>query len=188
MTFEEMNKPLWTMDETMARVRKSLRDSFPEMFGDQWKKAETVFYTAFTSIHIEHLQAFDKSEELLKLMRSKDILLGVVSNKTGQYLRDEVEHLGWSGYFHKIIGARDAKNDKPALDPMILALKGTGFVFGQGVWFVGDTSVDMEIAHKGQCKAILIDDGHLDDDFKLYPPDAKFPVIDDLINIVAEWP
>ena len=35
VTLEAFGLEPWNMDKTRVRVRKSLRDSFPELFGDQ---------------------------------------------------------------------------------------------------------------------------------------------------------
>ena len=43
-TFRAFDKPEWTLTETKARVRHSLRDSFPPIFGDKWEQAGDVFY------------------------------------------------------------------------------------------------------------------------------------------------
>jgi hypothetical protein len=39
-----MGQSAWTMEETRVRVRASLRDSFPRMFGDRWPEARDIFY------------------------------------------------------------------------------------------------------------------------------------------------
>ena len=35
-TLEAMGQTLWTMDYTLERVRKTLRESFPPLLGDRW--------------------------------------------------------------------------------------------------------------------------------------------------------
>ncbi len=45
------------------------------------------------------------------------------------------------------VGARDAKRDKPAPDPIFLALDGTGIAPDHSVWMVGDTPGDLKCAH-----------------------------------------
>jgi phosphoglycolate phosphatase len=187
LTLDEMGKEQWTLEQSMARVGKSFRDCFPEFFGDKWPEAENNFYKHFEDIHLDGLEVFEKSEPLLRLAKEKDILLSVVSNQTGQYLREQASHLNWMGYFHKVVGARDAKLDKPALDPLIMALDQSGITMGENVWFVGDAPVDMEIAHKGNCQAILIADHHHEDLFIGYEPHAKFLTLDDLITVVEDW-
>ena len=43
-TLETMGYPQWTFEETLQRVRKSLREAFPELFGDRWEAARDVFH------------------------------------------------------------------------------------------------------------------------------------------------
>ncbi len=38
-TFARYGQPQWTLDETKQRVKHSLRDSFPAIFGEQWEEA-----------------------------------------------------------------------------------------------------------------------------------------------------
>ena len=146
----------WTAAETRQRVRKSLRDSFPVLFGDQWREAAEFFYEYFASIHLEKLAPLPGAAELLADISAAGIYLGVVSNKTGTYLRREAEFLGWDGYFGKIVGANDTKNDKPSPDPVHLALSAGTVEAGAGVWFVGDADIDMECAVNTGCIPVLL--------------------------------
>jgi len=84
------------------------------------------------------------------------IYLAVVSNKTGKYLRKEAAHLGWTEHFGRLIGAQDAERDKPAIDPVIMAMEPSGRALGPDVWFVGDAAIDVECARVAGCSAILV--------------------------------
>ena len=147
-TFVTMDVEPWTFEETRRRVRYSMRESFPKLFGDAWEDASRVFYDAFERLHIEHLAPQDGADEMLSALEDWGAWLGVVSNKTGCYLRQEAGHLGWDAYFRQIVGAGDAPRDKPAEDPLHMALSGSGIAAGDSVWFVGDADVDMEFAHR----------------------------------------
>ena len=46
-TFNAMDLEPWTLAETRQRVRKSMRESFPELFGSRWIKARNIFYNAY---------------------------------------------------------------------------------------------------------------------------------------------
>lgn len=155
-TLAQMGSPLWSIDETKERVRRSLREAFPDLFGDRWEIARDIFYERFRKIHLERLAVLDGAENLLKSFHEKDIYMGVVSNKSGENLRREADHLGWSRYFGQIVGAMDAKKDKPALEPVTMALAGSNIEPGTDVWFVGDTKIDMECAYNSGCLPILI--------------------------------
>jgi phosphoglycolate phosphatase len=142
-TFERYGLQPWTFDETKQRVRKSMRESFPPLFGERWKEAGAFFKEAFTAIHLDFLKPAAGTEAMLGDLKGLGIYLGVVSNKNGDVLRQEAVHLGWDGYFGRIVGAFDAPRDKPAADPVHLALVGSGIACGPGVWFAGDTDVDL---------------------------------------------
>jgi len=146
----------WTAAQTRQRVRKSLRDSFPVLFGDHWREAADYFYAYFETIHLEKLTPLPGAAELLADISAAGIYLGVVSNKTGAYLRREAEFLGWDRHFSKIVGANDAKNDKPSPDPVHLALSAGPVKAGAEVWFVGDADIDMECAVNTGCIPVLL--------------------------------
>ena len=59
---------------------------------------------------------------MLRNLAGQGIYLGVVSNKTGDFLRREAERLGWTDLFGSMVGAGDAPLDKPACEPVRLAL------------------------------------------------------------------
>jgi phosphoglycolate phosphatase len=146
LTLVAMGHKPWTLEETRVRVAKSLRDSFPVLFGDRWQEARKIFYDSFEAVHLEQLRALPGAGEMLASLRSHGLYLGVVSNKTGRYLRAEAEQLGWTAHFKRLVGATDARADKPAVDPVDMALEGSGISRGPDVWFVGDGAIDLECA------------------------------------------
>jgi phosphoglycolate phosphatase len=154
----KMDKPEWSMAETRERVRLSLRESFPLHFGERWEEAREIYLNRFRAIHLDRLEALPGREAMLRSIAGMGIFLGIVSNKTGPLLRREVERLGWSGFFGSVVGAGDAAADKPACEPVHLALSESGVPPGQEVWFVGDTAVDMECAENSGCIAVLLGD------------------------------
>lgn len=155
-TFLAMGRKPWSEKEVRANAKKSMRDTFPGLFGDRWEEAQILFYKAFEEVHLDTLTTLSGAEELLRALHRRSVPMGVVSNKTGRYLRAEAEHLRWTPWFHRILGAQDAPRDKPAPDPVHLALEGTGFSAGPDVWFVGDSAVDLACAHAAGCSAILV--------------------------------
>lgn len=146
----------WTLEEAHTRVRQSVRDVFPVMFGDRWEEAREIFYRAFQDVHLRELRALEGADDLLEHLHAAGITLTVVSNKTAGYLRREADHLGWSRRFHRVVGATDAARDKPAPDPVLMSLEGAGVRAGPEVWFAGDTDIDLECAHHAGCIPILV--------------------------------
>ena len=175
-TLAAMGQPLWTLDQTKARARHSLRDSFPTLFGDDWDLARQHYLTAFEAIHLDRLRAFAGAEAMLEALHGAGIHLALVSNKTGRILRREVASLGWDRYFGMVVGAGDAAFDKPHRAPVDLALEGSGIAPGEDVWFVGDTATDLECARNAECVPVLFLPGGTVDpsEFALLPPDRRF--------------
>lgn len=161
-----MGRDPWTLQQTRARVRRSMREAFPEMFGERWREARDVFYARFDAIHLDRLAPCRGAEALLGEFAARGVFLAVVSNKTGANLRREAEHLKWTGYFSALVGAGDAAHDKPAVEPVDMALADGGPRRGPAVWFVGDTGIDMECAANAGCTGILVG---------REPPPAGFP-------------
>jgi len=155
VTFEAMGHEPWTLDETKERVRRSLRDAFPALFGERWEEARTLYLDTFTSIHLERLTAIAGAETLLSGLAEDGYYLGVVSNKTGRVLRREAEHLGWSRYFRRLVGAGDAAADKPDPAPVHAALAGSE-ISPDSAWLVGDTALDIECAMQSGCVPVLL--------------------------------
>lgn len=146
----------WTLAETMERVSRSQRDSFPLIFGDRWEAARERFYAHFVERHLADLKVLPGAAELLATLAEGGLWMGVVSNKRGDFLRREAAYLGWDGYFGGIVGATDAVEDKPSAAPVELALAGTAFDPAPDVWFVGDSATDVQTARNAGCLAVLV--------------------------------
>ena len=165
-----MEKPLWTLAETRERVRLSLRDAFPAIFGERWEEARQIYMDRFRAIHLERLTPLPGREAMLRALAADGHYLAVVSNKTGAVLRAEAEHIGWSSLFGSIVGAGDTHTDKPHCAPVELALKPSGISPGPDVWFVGDTAIDMECAIAAGCVPVLLGELEADAAFAQFPP------------------
>ncbi len=160
-TFTHMGHTPWTLEETKEKVSKSMRDAFPELFGERWEEAGDVYQKSYRSIHLQHLHPLPLAKEVLQAVKEKGLFCGVVSNKKGPTLRIEVEHIGWAGFFDTTVGSDDAAKDKPHPEPVHFAFKQSHIKPAGYVWFVGDSNVDLEVAKNTGCTAIL------------YGPEAK---------------
>lgn len=170
-------------DETTARhnIRKSWRDAFPEVFGDRWEEASKIYREQYGALNQDHIEPMRGAFELLDEIKNLGIYCAVVSNKSGPFLRREVEYFNWNQHFSRVVGAGDAKRDKPHGDPVYLALEESGIVAGPHVWFIGDTGMDMQTAHETGCTPILVNGFNLKQgELDSWPPMAEF---DDLHSL-----
>jgi phosphoglycolate phosphatase len=156
VTLQQQGREAWTLAECKSGIKASLRDSFPGIFGGHADRALQTYLAAYESIHLQHLAEMPAAGHMLDAARDLGLFLGVVSNKTGPNLRQEVAHLGWTPRFRRIVGSTDAARDKPAPDPVHLALDDSGLSPGPEVWFIGDTEIDMLCASASGCTGILL--------------------------------
>jgi phosphoglycolate phosphatase len=169
-----MGEEPWTLTETKERVRLSLREAFPRYYGDRWEEARRVYMEHYSSIHLERMSPLPGCLAMLEALAGEGIYLGVVSNKTGDVLRREAEHLGWAALFGRIVGAGDAAQDKPDPAPVLMALEPSGLAPGEDVWFVGDTDADMECAIASGCVPVLLHTLATGVEFIRVPPRLSF--------------
>jgi phosphoglycolate phosphatase len=177
-TFTAFGHTLWTVDDTRNRVRVSLKESFPVMFGDQWERARDIFYETFTHQHLDHVRPMPGVPAVLEA--GIPWPQGVVSNKAGAFLRQEATHLGWSRFFGSVIGAGDATADKPDPAPIHLALSQLGRTADPSVWYMGDTALDMQAARAAGVTAVLIGNADHDGGVEHAAPHIHFPSADAL--------
>ena len=168
----------WTVADTRNRVRVSLKDSFPAMFGGEWERARDIFYETFAARHLECVVPMPGVPDVL--VAGAAWPQGVVSNKAGRFLRKEAAHLGWDRFFGAVVGAGDAAHDKPDAAPIHLALKQLGRTADPSVWYMGDTALDMQAARAAGVTAILIGDASHDEGVEHAAPHIHFHSAHDL--------
>jgi phosphoglycolate phosphatase len=170
--FTAFGRELWTVQDTRNRVRVSLRESFPVMFGNQWEHARDIFYETLTHKHLDHVCPMPGVPEVLEA--GIPWPQGVVSNKAGAFLRREATHLGWNRFFGAVVGAGDAAADKPDPAPIHLALSQLGRIADPSVWYMGDTALDMQAARAAGVTAVLIGNADHDGGVERAAPDIHF--------------
>jgi len=183
-TFTELGREPWTLDMVKQRVARSMRDSFPLVFGENWQEAGEIYQRNFRSIHLERLQALPGAEATLAYLKTLPVYVAVVSNKKGINLRAEVQHIGWGPYFSKVVGADDTPRDKPFADPVHAALKDSNIQAGPDVWFIGDSYIDMECAHVTGCVPLWY--GELPQEPLKHPFKKQFVTQKELIDFLKK--
>lgn len=138
-------KEEWSLEKVKNTIHKSMRESFPNLFGNDWQEAGRIYIDSYAHDHLEHLKLLPGTMDLLDSMKKKRIPAFLVSNKIGTTLRKEIANLELNDYFYSVIGAMDANSDKPNTDPVELALSGFDFELNdEDIWFIGDTIADVD--------------------------------------------
>lgn len=180
-TLIAMDHEPWTMEQAKQRMNRSLRNSFPELFGERWHDAHDVFYAAFMEGHLETLKSLPGTEEMLKTFYEMKIFMGIASSKVGPMLRKEIAYFGWEKYLPGVVGAGDAEKDKPGKEAALFALSGTNIELGEEVWVVGDLPIDVEFARKVGATSIVMNSSlSNNDEFGDHAPDWFVDSCEDL--------
>ena len=170
--FDAFALPHWSIQDTRERARVSMRESFPLLFGEDWKRARDIFLASLSEQHLQHVRPMDGAAELLRAGASWT--QGIVSNKTGRFLRAEVTHLGWDSHFRTVVGAGDAAADKPDPASILLALRNLAAEPDPTIWYLGDTASDMQAARAAGITAVLVGDASHDGGVAHAAPDIHF--------------
>ena len=151
-----MDKDEWTIQDVKNNVHKSMRESFPLIFGSDWEKAGEIYKNSYRNIHLDQLSFLPGARDLISVMKKRKIPAFIVSNKIGSTLRKEAKKLNIDKEFFSLVGSMDSSFDKPNKEPVELALLGSNIdPKKHNVWFVGDTIADIDCAYNSGCKPII---------------------------------
>lgn len=155
-TMQAMQQEEWSLEKVRNTVHKSMRESFPQIFGNEWHKAGEIYKNSYQEINLHKICLLPNSLNLLNFVHQQKIPQFIVSNKIGQTLRKEVDYLKITNLFFSIIGAGDANYDKPNPHPVDLALLGSDIdPQKHQIWFVGDTIADIDCAFATKTQGIV---------------------------------
>lgn len=160
-TMRAMKKEEWSLKKVKDTVHKSMRESFPELFGENWVVAGEIYKNSYRSMHLDKLEFLPNALNLINKLQEKNIIQIIVSNKIGTTLRKEVEKLDVMNKFFSVIGSTDSSFDKPHAAPVELSLIGSNLnLKSDEIWFIGDTIADVNCAYNCGITPIIF--GHLD--------------------------
>lgn len=130
---------------------------YKELYGEHVEEAKRLFEAYVRAHHLEGLSAMPGAADLLARLSDMGVVCGVVTNKKGDLVRQEIENFGWGHYFKSVVGAAEAPEDKPSPLPLLLAVERAGLVCDMSkIWFVGDTDNDMACARDAGARSVLI--------------------------------
>jgi phosphoglycolate phosphatase len=144
-TFTALGQTPWTAQEVRDRAHGSLRDAFPRCSASapaRPRRCSTRPSTASISSGWSRCRAPSAAgARAPRLLRRR----GEQQGRRQPARRAGPSRLGALDI--RAVGAKDCPRDKPAPDPIFLALDGTGIAPDHTVWMVGDTPADLKCAH-----------------------------------------
>ena len=184
----------------LAERRISRTDIFNAIFGKD-REAMAIAHRAYNQCYRRHfgkVRPFQEGvQDYLTLFRRLGIQLGVVTNRSREFLDKElqlVDEGGWIPLLDTTVCADDVTEYKPAPDVILSALGALDIEPGPDVWYVGDSFVDMMTAHNAGVSGIYYNGARWERDWiertadrdELRAPDAVVDSFDDLVDLLAE--
>lgn len=170
-TVESLNRTLahygkedWETTKKKHRDHnKSLKENFPNFFGDQYKEAYDMYVNTYLDVYSDLLEAMPHARDVMSRLNDvDDIHLMIISNKEKKLLELEKDCLYGDINFCKVMGNGDSAENKPSASPVIAAMTGMGVEINPtNVWLVGDSNQDIDCACNAGCLPILVGNGLL---------------------------
>lgn len=164
----------------LAEQRISRTDIFDALFGEN-ETANAIAHHAYNECYRNHygkVHPFqDGVYEYLCYMKKLGIKIGVMTNRSREFLAHELAHVDggrWKELFDISLCGNEARRYKPAPDPLLEASEAVGVSADDKVWYVGDSLTDMITASKAQVTSVFYNGALWDEDWFEY----TFTVVD----------
>lgn len=113
-TFDTLGLPRIPYDE-IKDITSALqnKDTLSRVFGERKTEAADAYYSFIGQHHAAKLQAMPDAQDLLEFCRLQGLKCFLITNKKYLYADEEIETLGFTEFFDKVIAAGDYPEDKP---------------------------------------------------------------------------
>ena len=153
--FAQLGYPSMTVGEVARETAVSLVDfAHGYLRPEDAEKGIRIFRDYYDKIFLQRTTLIPGAKETVDALDGT-ILTGIVTNKRGIYARQLAEHLGLARTMHRIIGAQDGFNAKPAPDMFEEFIRSSGASKSKTI-YVGDSHLDVESAGNAGMDAFAV--------------------------------
>ncbi len=119
------------------------------------KSVDETFRKMFYRMRFRHSKLFGDALPVIKELKRRGVLIGVVSNQRRKNLREYMARYGLKKFVDVYVGRDEVKRPKPSKESLLLAFRKLGVSPEQGV-YVGDQVQDVEMARSAGVLAIAV--------------------------------
>ena len=98
-TLKKLGLKKKSKEETLKNAKYSLRETFPNLFKDDWRKARKIFYKTFKKIHLQKIKPLPKVEKILKIINKKKFYVVLLATKIVIYYVKKLINLDGKNIF-----------------------------------------------------------------------------------------
>ncbi|MBI2599516.1 HAD-IIIA family hydrolase [Candidatus Daviesbacteria bacterium] len=126
---------------------------------------------------------FPNVKSVLKKLKLKGYVIGVVSNRSRGSLLKSIDLAKISKYIDIVVSVQDVKNPKPHKEHVLTALKKLK-VKAENAYMVGDTDADILAGKNAGVKTIGVTYGFIGKDIKKFKPDFIIDNMKELMQVL----
>ncbi|MCW8943559.1 MAG: HAD family hydrolase [Sedimenticola sp.] len=185
-----------------AERRVSRTDIFDALFGPDLE-AISIAHKAFNNCYRDHYGAVSPFEEGMRerllLLRKLGIKLGVPTNRSREFLGQEIRSLeggSWLDLFDTTVCGDEVRHHKPAPDVLVKSIANLKASPGPDIWYLGDSRTDTIAAKEAGITSIFYNGAMWDWDWleRIFPcseqhphkPDAVVDDLDSLLDLIQK--
>ena len=187
-TFDTLGLPRIPYDE-VKRITSTLqnKDTLGSIFGERKQEASDAYYSFIGKHHAAALEPMPGARDVLEYCRKHNIRNILITNKKTLYVAEEIEKLGFTEFFDRIIAAGEYAEDKPHPLATHAAFDGK-LPPADEILVLGDGEADFKTAetytHDGRkAFCVIYDPKHK---YKGSEPDCKIENLKQVIEIIGE--
>mgnify|MGYP001042941028 CR=1 FL=1 len=159
-SFNYALKKLGLKTVPISKIRKVIGPALSEGFrklvpNNLVEKGVQLYREYYKERYLKRTILFDGIRELLTMLKDRNTIVGLITNKKGNFARDLLEYLNLIPYFDFITGAEEGFLPKPESQIMEHILSKYNLQPNEVV-YIGDSSIDGEFAKKADVKFIAV--------------------------------
>ena len=147
-------------------------------------RLEDAFEHRYASHWLHKAVVYDGAFDLLSMLRSQGVALGICTNRDQRSTRTLLRKAGLDGFFDAIVGLGDAEHPKPDAAPLRLALNQLDAT-PQTTLFVGDSGIDAACAQAAGVRLAAHLGGYAATPDDLHPCAVAFSRYEELLGWMA---
>ena len=122
-------------------------------------RALPVFERHYAGVNGRHSVLYPGVEEGLRALRSMQMPLACVTNKSGRFTQPLLEQLGIAGYFEQVVAGDTLPQKKPDPAQLLHACRAFGIAPGE-MLMIGDSVNDAQAARAAGCPVFCVTYGY----------------------------
>ncbi len=179
----KMSHARLTFDEVKKMVGGGLRESFIDLVGEeQSDESVSLFRTKYKEVYIKETTLLPYVYHVISALSRKDLILGVITNKFGDFARGILSEFKLLSYFSAVIGDGDGYQLKP--DSAIMKELIARFnLLPEEVAYIGDGPIDINFCRASGVYAYGIATGNYTRaELTRHSPDRLMDSLDELLT------